>query len=333
MKLQGQASGISILQSSPAGLPMERNPAPRTTIHLYLNQWSSGARIVVIIGPNASGKSDLAVKIAKKNNGEIISADSRQIYKGLDIGTGKINKKERLGVPHHLLDIASPRRRLTVVDFKNLAARTIEDITKRGKTPIIIGGTGFWIDALVYDFELPAVPPNIKLRKKLEKKSPAELLAILKKLDPERAKNIEQKNPRRLIRAIEIAKALGKVPKIKKKSPYKILWLGIKWPKKVLQKRIHKRLLKRVQAGMIKEAQNLKKHGLPWKRFYELGLEYRFLAEYLRGQLNKKEMLFQLEKAIRQYARRQMVWFKRNKEIHWVRKPKETEILLKKFLT
>lgn len=290
-------------------------------------------KIVVIVGPNASGKSDFAVQIAQKFNGEIVSTDSRQIYKGLNIGTGKITKKEMMGIPHHLLDVASPRRRLTVINFKKLAAKAIKDIARRGKIPILVGGTGFWIDTLVHGFELPLVAPNLKLRKKLEKKSAGELMAILKKKDPKRAENIEQKNPRRLIRAIEIAKAIGRVPKVKKHSAYEVLWLGVSRPKKVLQKRICERLLKRIRAGMIQEARNLKKQGLPWKRFYELGLEYRFLADYLRGRLNKKEMLARLEKAIRQYARRQMVWFKRNKEIHWVRKPKETEILLKKFLT
>lgn len=289
-------------------------------------------KIIIIVGPNSSGKSDLAVRLAKEIKGEVISADSRQIYKGLNLGTGKITKKEMAGVPHHLLGVASPRRRFTVVDFKKSAAKAIKDIAKRRKTPIVVGGTGFWIDALVYDLELPLVAPNLKLRKGLEKKSAAELLTTLKKLDPERAKNIEQKNPRRLIRAIEIAKVVGRVPKIKKRFPYETLWLGISRPKKILQKRIRERLLKRMRAGMIKEARNLKKQGLPWKRFYELGLEYRFLADYLLGRLNKKEMLAKLEKAIRQYARRQMVWFKRNKEIHWVQKPKEAEILLKKFL-
>ena len=273
------------------------------------------------------------MRLAKKFNGEVISADSRQVYKGLDIGTGKITKKEMMGVPHHLLDIIGAQRQLTVVDFKKLADKAVKNIVRRGKTPLVVGGTGFWIDTLVYGMELPSVPPNPDLREKLEKKSADELLATLKKLDPERAKNIEQKNPRRLIRAIEIARALGRVPGIKRHFPYEVLWLGISRPKKILQKRIRERLLKRMRAGMIKEARNLKKQGLPWKRFYELGLEYRFLADYLRGRLSKKEVLARLEKAIQQYARRQMVWFKRNKKIHWVHKPKETEILTKKFLT
>lgn len=289
-------------------------------------------KIIVIVGPNAAGKSSLAIKIAKKFHGEIISADSRQIYKDLNIGTGKITSKEMSGIPHHLLDITNPQYQLTVVDFKRIAAAAIENIIKRGKTPLVVGGTGFWIDALIHDLEFPTVPPNPKLRKKLAKKSVGELLVILKKLDPQRAENIEQKNPRRLIRAIEITQILGRVPKIKKYSPYQVLWLGLNWSKKVLQTKIHERLGQRMQAGMIKEARHLKKQGLPWKRFYELGLEYKFLADYLRGRLNKKEMLEKIERAVQQYARRQMVWFKRNKKIHWVRKLKEAHSLVKKFL-
>lgn len=290
-------------------------------------------KLIVIVGPTASGKSELAVRLAKKFKGEIVSADSRQIYRGLNIATGKITKKEMAGIPHHLLDIADPKKQLTVFDFKKLAARAIKNITRRRKTPLVVGGTGFWIDTLVYNMKLPSIPPNPNLRKKLEKKSGGELLAILNKLDPERAKNIEQKNPRRLVRAIEIAQILGRVPKIRRYSPYQILWLGVSRPKETLQKRIHERLLKRMRAGMVKEAQGLKKQGLSWKRFYSLGLEYRFLADYLRGRLNKKEMLEKIERSDQQYARRQMVWFKRNKETHWIYKPKEAEILLKKFLT
>jgi len=293
---------------------------------------SNICKVIVIVGPNASGKSKLAVKLAKKFQGEIISADSRQVYQGLNIGTGKITEKEMAGVPHHLLDIADPQKRFSVVSFKKLAQEAINKIAKLGKTPIIVGGGGFWINALIYDLEIPNVPPNLNLRKKLEKKSAAQLLNLLKKIDPRRASTVEQKNPRRLIRAIEIAQTLGQVPNVKKNYPYKVLWLGIKWPKEILYKRIRERLWKRLQAGMIKEARDLRKQGLSWKRFYELGLEYKFLAEHLRGRLDKKEMAVKLEKAIQQYARRQMVWFKRNKSIHWIQKPKKAEILLKKFL-
>ena len=160
-----------------------------------MSKTSHKPKIIIIVGPNASGKSNLAVKIAKKNKGEIISADSRQIYKGLNIATGKIAKKEMAGIPHHLLDIAEPDRQFSVAEFKKEAQTAIEKIIKRGNIPIVVGGTGFWIDSLVYDLNLPSVPPDQNLRKKLVKKSAPQLLEILKKIDPRRAQNIEQKNP------------------------------------------------------------------------------------------------------------------------------------------
>src|SRR3989338_8024568 len=172
-------------------------------------------KIIVILGPTASGKSALGVKLAKKINGEIISADSRQVYKGLDIGSGKITKKEMRGVPHHCIDIVSPKKIFTVVDFKKCADKAIEKNFAKNKTPIIVGGTGLYIQAIVDNIVLPEVKPNWKLRKELEKKTTEEMFKMLKKLDPERAKNIDAKNPRRLIRAIEIAKSLGKMPKLK----------------------------------------------------------------------------------------------------------------------
>ena len=173
----------------------------------------------MILGPTASGKSALGVKLAKKINGEIISADSRQVYKGLDIGSGKITRKEMGGIPHYCLDIFSPKKIFTVVDFKKRADKAIEEIFAKNKTPIIVGGTGLYIQAIVDNIVLPEVKPDWKLRKELEKKTTEEMFKMLKNLDPERAKNIDAKNPRRLIRAIEIAKALGKVPNLAVKPP------------------------------------------------------------------------------------------------------------------
>ncbi|MFY9462510.1 MAG: tRNA (adenosine(37)-N6)-dimethylallyltransferase MiaA, partial [Candidatus Sungiibacteriota bacterium] len=288
--------------------------------------------------------------------GEIISADSRQVYIGLDIGTGKVPGKWRTmkvptskpwlaswkihkkkvfvykGVPHHCIDFVPPRKVFSAADFKRCAENAIKDITARGKIPILAGGTGFYLDAVVYDMALPEVSPNKKLRKTLEQKKPALLFAMLKKLDHERAKTIDAKNPRRLIRAIEIAKALGRVPKFKKRRPYRALWLGIKFPTELLYSRIHARLTKRMREGMIEEARRLHKNGLGWARFYALGLEYRYLADYVRGKVSAPEMRENLETAIRHYARRQMVWFKRNPEIHWLNDKKEAEKLLRLFL-
>ncbi len=243
-------------------------------------------RVIVILGQTATGKSDLAVKIAKKINGEIISADSRQVYKGLDIGTGKITEKEMQGVPHHLLDVANPRKKFTVTEYQKLVISAMADMVKRGKTPIICGGTGFYIDAITKGIIFPEVPPNIKLRKSLEKKSPPTLLKILQKLDGERAKNIDVKNKVRLVRAIEIAKALGKVPEITAVEPlYKFIKIGLYLPDENLKSKIFKRLEARIKAGMINEAKNLHKKGLSWKKMEELGLEYKFMALYLQNKI------------------------------------------------
>src|ERR1035437_2741649 len=157
-------------------------------------------KVIVILGQTATGKSNLAVKIAKKVNGEIISADSRQVYKGLDIGTGKITQKEMKGIPHHLLDVANPKKQFSIALYKKLAEAKIEEIIASGKTPIICGGTGFYIDAITKGVIFPEVPPNFKLRKNLLRNDATALFRKLQKLDPERAKNIDSKNKVRLIR-------------------------------------------------------------------------------------------------------------------------------------
>jgi len=268
-------------------------------------------KVIVIVGPTASGKTSLSIKLAKKMNGEIISADSRQVYRGLNLGTGKVTKKEMSGIKHYLLDVADPKKVFTVTDFVRLGEKAITDIHARGKMPIICGGTGFYIQALVDGLIIPEVPPNPNLRKILEKKKLVDLLEILKKLDPKRYKNIDKKNPRRIIRAIEIAKALGKVPTLKTTSRYDPEFIKISLPKEVLEKRIHERLLARLKAGMVNEVKNLHAKGLSWKRMENLGLEYRFIARYLQNKITKEEMVEQLETAIRQYAKRQITWFKR----------------------
>lgn len=342
-------------------------------------------KIIVILGPTASGKSDLAVKIAKyisnqsriksrifandsrdiKNSriireplAEIISADSRQVYRGMDIGTGKVPKDKNTrykildtrysykGIPHHLLDVASPKSTFTVSQYQKLAGKTIKEILKRGKTPIICGGTGFYIDALVYGYKLPEVPPNPKLRKELEKKSASELFKQLKKLDPARAKNIDKFNKRRLIRALEIVLTTKKpVPILSaslegSKKEYDVLFIGIKKTQEELKKLIFKRLEKRLKPrnsargkqSMITEVKNLHKSGVSWKKLESFGLEYRRVAEYLQGKLNKAGMSTLLQKDIEHYAKRQMTWFKRNKNINWIENYKQAEKLTDNFL-
>lgn len=285
---------------------------------LVLGSMRRMQNIICIVGPTASGKSAYAVKLAKKIGGEVISADSRQVYKGLDIGTGKITKKEMQGVPHHLLDVVSPKKVFTANEFVIQGRRAIEDIVRRGKTPIVCGGTGFYIDTLLGRIAVPKVAPNPKLRRTLEKKSTAQLFAMLKKLDARRARDIDAKNPVRLIRAIEIAKELGHVPRSNPEPlPYAVEWIGLKPDEKQLRLKIQKRLRARMKAGMVAEARRVHKAGLSYKRMHQLGLEYRFLALLLRKKISKPDMQRELETQIDGYAKRQVQYWKRNKEISW----------------
>lgn len=327
-------------------------------------------KIIVILGPTASGKSDLAVKIAlrlssgqvqKKYNikgAEIISADSRQVYRSLDLGSGKVprdmskvkGQKSKVSndfyykkIQHHLIDVASPKKTFTVQQYQKLGQYAIKKILAKKKIPIICGGTGLYIDSLIYNWQFPQVPPQIKLRKKLEKISTEKLFEKLKKLDPQRAKNIDKYNRRRLIRALEIVITTKKpVPSIISANPLlysnnqrqstSTLFIGIKKSKEELKKAITKRLYKRLKQGMIGEVKNLYKQGLSWKRLDNFGLEYRFISRYLRELINKKEMEKLIIKESQRYAKRQMTWFKRNTEIHWVNNKNQTLKLVNKFI-
>lgn len=268
-------------------------------------------KIIVVCGPTATGKSDKAVEIALERNGEIISADSRQVYKGLDIGSGKITKEEMLGIPHHLLDVADPKEIFTVEQFVNFGEIAIQNILSRNKTPIVCGGTGFYIDALVHSSHFPAVPPNSELRSELESKTVGELQKILEELDQERYQTIDIQNPVRLVRAIEIAKVLGKVPPIQTESKYEIEYIYLDFENEILEKRIYDRLISRLKNGMIEEVQALHSQGVSFERMKQLGLEYRYLAMYLLEELTYEEMVHELNTKIWQYAKRQRRWFKK----------------------
>lgn len=277
-------------------------------------------KLIVIMGQTSTGKSDFAVNIAKKIYGEIISADSRQVYKGMDLGTGKITKKEMKGIPHHMLDVANPKKIFTVHDYKKQADKKIQEITARGHTPILCGGTGFYIDAVVDGITLPEIPPNQKLRKELYSLSTIVLFEYIKKLDPVRAETIDKNNKIRLVRAIEIAKAIGSVPLLRQdlKSPYEVLKIGLTLPDEVLQQNISTRLHSRVKKGMLKEIALLHTKGLSWKRMEALGLEYRYGALYLQGKITKQEMIKKIISETWHYAKRQKTWFKRDKNILWI---------------
>jgi tRNA dimethylallyltransferase len=277
-------------------------------------------KIVIVCGPTSTGKSDYAVSLAKQINGEIISADSRQVYKGMDIGSGKITKKEMSGIPHYMLDVASPKKTFSASQYKKKSEKYIKDIIKKGKTPIICGGTGFYIDALI-GLEFPNVKPNQSLRKILNKKSLDELGIILKRLDKNRYNEIDKNNKVRLIRSIEIAKQLGSVPKIKfKKVPYNIDWVGLDLDDNTLKERIRIRLLKRLKKGMISEVKKLHKSKISFKKLESFGLEYRFIAMYLQGKITKENMIEMIEKESFKYAKRQRTWFRKNKNINWINK-------------
>ncbi|PIS41098.1 MAG: tRNA (adenosine(37)-N6)-dimethylallyltransferase MiaA [Candidatus Kerfeldbacteria bacterium CG08_land_8_20_14_0_20_42_7] len=290
-------------------------------------------RIIAIVGTNASGKSSLAISLARHAKGEVISADSRQVYKGLDIGSGKISKTEQRMVTHHLLDVISPKTTYAVSHFIADATTSIRQITQRKHIPIVCGGTGFWIDTLLFGKELPTVQPNKALRAKLEKQRTQTLFAKLQKKDPTRAKSIDRNNRRRIIRALEIISATKKpVQPIKTSLPYSILWIGVTHTTDSIKKRIHKRLMLRMRQGMVTEVRRLHASGISWKRLFEFGLEYRYISLYLQKKVSKKDMLKELEKEIYRYAKRQKTWFQRNKDIHWITSYREAEKLVKIFL-
>ncbi len=278
-------------------------------------------KVVVIVGPTASGKTALAVELSRMYSGEVISADSRQVYKGLNIGTGKVTQSEMKGVPHHLIDVASPRAVFSADMFVHKASAAIEQIYSRKHLPILAGGTGFYIDALMGRVILGAVSANPHLRSTLAGYTTEALWELLKRKDPKRYADIVQKgelnNRVRLIRAIEIA-ANPTPPSRQKDIPrYNVLYIGVTHPRTALRERINMRLAARIKRGMFLEMKRLHARGLSWKRMRELGLEYRYGAEYLTGSLKRAEVETILQQKIWQYARRQETYWKRNAEIHW----------------
>lgn len=292
-------------------------------------------KLIVILGPTASGKTDLSIRLAKKFNGAVVSADSRQVYEGMDIGSGKITKNEMGKITHYLLDVAYPKTRFSVAQYQKKALKAIKSIQKSNKIPILVGGTGFYIQSIVDGIVIPEVKPDWKLRANLEKLTTQEMFSKLEKLDPARAESIDRFNPRRLVRALEIVLKTGlAVPTLapSKNSTFKILQIGIIKTPIELRELIHKRLIKRLKNNaMINEVKKLHK-SLSWKRLEEFGLEYRFVAQYLQGKLTYQEMIDLLQKATLHYAKRQMTWFKRDERICWVKNYKEAEKLIKQFV-
>jgi tRNA dimethylallyltransferase len=276
--------------------------------------------LVVILGTNASGKSELGIRLAKHLGGEVVSADSRQVYRGLDLGSGKITQTQAGEVKHHLIDVADLSEYFSLARYQQIAYNAIDSIAAAGKRPFLVGGTGLYISAIVEGYELVDVPPNDTLRAELEDLPLHRLVERLEKSDPEAASRIDKSNRRRLIRAIEIAATGCANSAAHRSSPrYNCLQLGLTWPREVIEERIEKRLRERLAKGMIDEVAGLRARGVSDTRLDKLGLEYRYIARYLRGELASLDALcLELGIAIRQFAKGQITWFKRDRRIIWL---------------
>ncbi len=292
------------------------------------------SKTIIILGPTASGKSALAIEIARKVGGEIISVDSRQVYRGMDIGSGKVSKAEQKQAKHHLIDVVDPNTDYNVTDFLRDALVAETAIRKASKIPIFCGGTGFWIQAYMEHQSFPGVKPNPELREKLREHSVDELFAMVEAKDPRRALTIDRKNPLRLIRALEIIEVLGAVPEANhvkiKNEDYTILALNP--DKKQLEIKIRNRLKERFKLGMVKEIETLVKSGVSFKRLEALGLEYKYIAIFLQKKMRRNDMEVELLREILRYVKRQMTWLRRMEtqgwQINWITSAEEA----KKFL-
>lgn len=285
-------------------------------------------KIIVILGPTASGKTGLGVKVAKEFNGEIISADSRQVYRGMDIGTGK-DLKDYDGVPYHLMDVADPQEVFDIAQYKQQAETAIADIISRDKLPIIVGGSGLYLQALIDDYQLSAVKPDTKLRDDLEAKNLEELQDILEEKNKsffDKLNNSDKNNKRRLIRYIEITQHISHSTQHdfnkRGESRYDALIIGLSFPKELIKERIYKRLIDRLdKEDMVEEIKGLHDNGVSWERLESFGLEYKFISWYLQDKIDYETMVEKLSTAINQFAKRQMTWFKRwekqGREIFW----------------
>ena len=277
--------------------------------------------LLVILGPTASGKTQVGVRIARALNGEIISADSRQVYRGMDLGTGK-DLKEYGEVPYHLIDIVDPGYEFSVFEFQRRFVPAFLGIQDRGKLPILVGGTGLYLEAVLKGFRLAEVPLNPKLRAELEPLSLEDLADHLKAINPSLHNTTDLYHRERVIRAIEIAQFRddpSSQPPLPDLSP---IIFGIRWPRDVLCQRITRRLRERIDQGMMEEIKSLHKAGISFEKLDFYGLEYRYGAMYLQGRLTKNDLFQKLNSAIHQFAKRQETWFRRMERhgtrIHWI---------------
>ena len=272
-------------------------------------------KLIVIEGTNASGKSSLGVELASRFNGEIVSADSRQVYERLDLGSGKITPEEMKGVPHHLLNVRKPGEFFSMADFQRLSYEAIDDILARGRVPFLVGGTGLYVDAVADGYELSDRAPDQSLRAHLETFDTPALYDMLKEQLPDT--DIDPRNRHRVMRALERLaaddwKPMGKSPR------YTLLKLGVTWPREILKQRIDERLEKRLAEGMVDEVKAMLDEGISEEFLTKLGLEYKYLTWYLTGKIPYEQMVEELGNAIKKFAKRQMTWFRRDPRIRWL---------------
>ena len=273
-------------------------------------------KLVVIEGTNASGKSGLGVALAAHYGGEVVSADSRQVFRGLDLGSGKITPEEMQGVRHHLIDVAEPNEFFSMHDFQRLAYEAVDDIRARGKTPFLVGGTGLYVASVTEGYVMSDTEPDLEYRAYLETMDTPKLYKMLRELRPEM--EIDEKNRNRVMRQLEKIHD-GDDHSAPNAPRYDCLKLGVTWPRPVLRARIDERLDRRLEQGMIEEVQGLLDRGASVEFLKKLGLEYRFITQYLIGEIpDRNEMVELLRTAIKQFAKRQTTWFRRDRDIQWL---------------
>lgn len=300
-------------------------------------------KILVVLGTTSAGKTSLGVQLAYELNGEIVSADSRQVYKGMDIGTGKDLSEYKVNgrkIKYHLIDVISPKQKFDLAKYQKLARLALEDILRRRKLPIIVGGTGLYIQALVDNYELSRVKPDLKKRVQLEKLSVPELFKKLSELKPDfasRLNNSDKNNPRRLIRYLEVVSSGSLEINQRRQSPYDFLLLGLNLPDKILKAKIEKRIIDRLEKeDMIGEVKNLQKNGVSWQRLESFGLEYKFISQYLQDKFDYATMLDKLSTASYRFAKRQKTWFKRwekqGQKISWLKDKNSALSIINKWL-
>lgn len=284
-------------------------------------------KVIVICGPTASGKTKLSIEIAKKIGGEIVSADSMQIYKDMNIGTAKPTTQEMQGIKHYMIDFISPNRRYSVAEYKKDALNAIEDIIKKGKTPIVVGGTGLYVNALIYGIEYPEIETDIQYRDELEKIIEKEGLETLyhmaEKIDPEAISHISKNDKKRISRILEIYHSTGKTKteleiESRKNGPkYEYLVFGINMDREKLYDRINKRVDIMIEDGLIQEVKEILSKYREFPTAMQ-GLGYKEVVEYLNGITSKEEMIEKIKRETRRYAKRQLTWFRKCENIKWI---------------